>query len=165
MGMTLIQAQTLSSSAASVTFSSIPQTFKSLRLVVSARSDATNASGGYNIIVKPNNATANQTWRQVYGNGSAAGSTTQTALYSFANPSDYTASTFGGADITMPNYASSAYKTISFDAVNETNATNIAMGLAAGLWSDVTAISLLVISAYTGNFVSGSSFYLYGISG
>lgn len=163
--MTLIQAQTLSTSAASVTFSSIPQTYKSLRLVISARSDATYVQLGYELRIAPNGSSANAFFRQLYGNGTAPGSNTDTNIIARSVPSDYTSNTFSSSEIIFPNYSSAANKVIAADAVNENNAsTAVAASLLAQLWSNTQAISSLVFSLAGGNFVSGSSFYLYGIN-
>ena len=166
---TLISSQTLSASASSVSFNSIPATYTDLLLRCSTRSDyATVPLLG---ALRFNNDTGNNySNRQIYwDNGSNALSSSNTAnnfVYSIASPSSgVTANTFSNNDIYIPNYASSNYKSFSNDGVAENNATTpIYMVMLAGLWSNTSAITS--ITAFPGggaNFISGSTFYLYGI--
>ena len=164
---TLISSNTLSASAASVTFSSIPSTYTDLVLRVSARTDV-NAND--QIVLQINTDTGtNYSKTRLYGNGASAGS----GQYSNSAPSytgynlvgsGATASTFSNAEFYIPNYTSSANKPISQFGVEETNATTAYMSADAILWRGTSAITQLVLSSFqSGNFVSGSSFYLYGI--
>ena len=169
MSWTLIEHQALSSSAASVTLGSggtIPQSFKTLKLVVSARSSDTG-NIYKNISVTINGSSTGYSERIVYGTGSATGSNntaaTNLSFMAYAVSSSATASTFANAEITFPNYATSSNKAVSGDSVTENNATDGGLqSLAAGLWSNSAAITSIVL-ATTGNFVSGSTFSLYGL--
>ena len=159
----LLERIELNASAASVTFSNIPQTgYTDLKIVVSVRSDrATEVDD--QIIIKPNNSTSNLTYRFVRGNGSTASSDVTNRTYVPASGS--TASTFGNAEIYIPNYTSSANKSFYCDSVQETNATGAFMSMQAILWSDTTAISSLVLAPVSGtNFVQYSTFSLYGLA-
>lgn len=170
MAMTLIQSQVLSSSAASVTFSNIPQTFKALQLLVSARADGTG-SGGENIRLRFNGTTTAYYDRLLYGNGSSALSTANSNtvsgfVFQYANGGNLTANTFASSSIYIPNYTSSAHKALSSESVVENNNTTSIQGMAADLWQNTAAVSLLTLELNTPgiNFVSGSSFTLYGIN-
>ena len=170
MGYTLIASQVLSASAASVTFSSIPQTYKTLVLKVSARADGTGA-GGENIGLRLNGTTTAYYDRALYGTGSsvasASNSNTNTALvYQYADGGALTANTFASTDILIPNYTSSAYKALSSESVTENNATGALQAMAADLWQNTAAVTSITLYLLTAgiNFVAGSSFYLYGIS-
>ena len=158
---TLISKNILGSSQSSVTFSSIPTTYTDLIVKISTRSD--RADVDEIIIIKPNNSTTGLTYRRLRGDGAAAGSSSDNGAYANGNTS--TSNSFSNTEIYFPNYASSNNKSYSIDGLMETNATNAYMALTAGLWSNTSAISSLVFSpAYGTNFISGSSFYLYGIS-
>jgi hypothetical protein len=159
----LLQRIELNASAASVTFSNIPQSgYTDLKVVLSARSDrATEVDDQF--IIKPNNSTSNLTYRFVRGNGSTASSDVTNRTYVPASGS--TASTFGNAEIYIPNYTSSVNKSFYCDSVQETNATGAFMSMQAILWSDTTAISSLVLAPVSGtNFVQYSTFSLYGLA-
>jgi hypothetical protein len=155
--------------ASSVTFSGIPQTgYTDLVVKISARNDASNVAGG--VWLYPNGSSANMTGRILAGTGSVAVSGTDTKVYGYTNSANSTASTFGNIEFLIPNYTSSNYKSISVDAVMENNATEGRQGLMAGLWSITSAITSLEFQTFNNstsaaaNFVSGSTFYLYGVA-
>jgi hypothetical protein len=165
---TLITSQTLASSAASVTFSAIPSTYTDLVVKVSARTD----SGGTNsVFIQPNGSTSGYSSTTLRGNGSTASSSTRTsdtrgiANFFAADDSGQTANTFGNAEAYIPSYTASQYKPVGYMGVTENNATAAGMEASAVLWSNTAAITSLLIQTAAGvNFVTGSSFYLYGIS-
>jgi hypothetical protein len=79
--------------------------------------------------------------------------------------SNETASTFSNSEIYLPNYASSSInKEYSSSGVVENNATAANSVLTAGLWSSTAAITQIDLVGMGGDFVSGSTFYLYGIN-
>jgi hypothetical protein len=166
----LISSQTLASSAASVTFSSIPATYTDLVLRISAR---TNASGSVNdsIEITFNGDTAsNYSTRIVAGSGSAAFSdqysnNTPSRAWYGATGNSATANTFGSTEVYIPNYLVSQNKQISIFGLNETNATAATMAAVASLWRNTAAITSILLDPLDGSatFNSGSSFYLYGL--
>jgi len=163
--MELITSVTVGSGgAASVTLpatGTIPQTYTDLKIVVSGRADTTTT--GIDILF--NGSSTSYSNKRLYGTGSSVASDSAATTYIsniMIDDSSYTASTFGNGEIYIPNYTSSNYKSVSVDGVSENNATTALMMLTAGLWSNTAAIILLRPNA--GNFVQGSTFYLYGIS-
>ncbi len=167
---TLISSSTLSSSAASVTFSSIPSTYTDLVLKISARADTATGAGHIRMSID-NNVSTNYAGTRLYGTGSGAfsarystGSTTYWLAYDASEGTSYTSSTFANTEIYLPNYASSANKVMSEFGATETNAANANMSITASLFTGTSAISQIDLTPNSGgNFVSGSSFYLYGI--
>ena len=161
----LLERIELNASAASVTFANIPQTgYTDLKVVVSARSDRSDTSD--NIIISFNGLTTNLSYRYVQGNGaSATSSSGSTGYVGSQDASTATASTFGNAEYYIPNYTSSNYKSVSSDAVDETNGTTAYATLTAQLWSAVAAITSINLKPQVGsNFVANSTFSLYGIA-
>lgn len=158
----IIDKTTLTGTQASITFTSISGDYTDLLVKVSARTNWSNAINADGIVIKPNGSSSSMTARRLLGSGSSASSDTNTGPIAAANASS-TANTFGNAEIYIPNYTSSNYKSISVDGVSESNASTTYMNLAALLWSNTSAISSLEIAGQNGSFVSGSSFYLYGI--
>lgn len=160
---TLIEAKTLASAVASVTFSSIPATYTDILLRVSARNSTTSTG----IQIEFNASATGYTNRRLYGDGSSAASDTPGLSYisnTMIDDSSYTANTFGNGDIYIPNYTSSNNKSVSVDGVTENNASGALSMFTAGLWSNSAAITAVKLTAEaSGNFVSGSTFYLYGI--
>ena len=167
--MELIEAKTLGSNTSGVTFSSIPQTYTDLKLVYSARNTTSAAGEGYDATISFNGTTANRVTRVLRGDGSGVAvntisDPTDFRLLRSIQPSDYTSSTFSNVEIYLPNYTSSNYKLFSVDTVLENNATATGMGFIAGQWSDTAAITSITLGGTGGNLLSGSTFYLYGIS-
>jgi hypothetical protein len=171
--MELIEAKTLTSAAGSITFSAIPQTYTDLKILVSARDDRSGQPNtdlslrvGYNGTINTGSIYSN---RQLYGNGSTAGSQSSSTDYAYlgmSNGPTSTANTFGNTEIYIPNYTSANNKSVSTDGVSENNATTAYAVLNANLISTSNPITDIQISAVygSGNFESGSTFYLYGIS-
>jgi hypothetical protein len=162
---TLIKAETLASSAASYTFSAIPSTYTDLVLKYSAR----GTSGGWNYI----NLTVNGNTSSIYsrtdlmGSGSSASSSrsssqTSTQLDTNTIPSQDT-NIFNNAEYYIPNYLSATAKPLSAYAVGDRNTTEAYITVTAGLANTTSAISSIKLENLTSNFVTGSTFYLYGI--
>jgi hypothetical protein len=150
--------------AATIDFTSIPQTYTDLKLVMSLRSTrATYADDDFYINI--NGLTTNQTTRYLQGSGSSAGSFTGTRWGGLI-PADgaATASVFGSAELYIPNYTSANNKSSSIDAVHETNATTAYQRLHANLWSQTAAITQLTIVCADGNFKQYSTATLYGVA-
>jgi hypothetical protein len=156
----LIQAQTLTGSAASVTFSNIPQNYTDLKLVCSTRT-ATAAVGDGVYLMLSGTLTA----KRLQGNGASA--TSDTDYYGAWNTgANATASTFGSTEFYIPNYTSSNAKSFSSDSVSENNATTAYASMIAHLSSSTSAISTITLGTESGAvFAIGSTFYLYGIGG
>ena len=145
----------------SITFNSIPQTgYTDLKIVVSGR-EVTGTSLLFTMQI--NGVATNQSTREVRGSGSTATSGTNTIATIDQNGSGTTASTFGNAEIYIPNYTSANYKSYSIDSASENNATAAYMRLSAGLWSSNSAINQLTFYASSGNIAQYSTATLYGI--
>jgi len=153
--------------ASSVTFSGIPQTgYTDLVVKCSVRSDRASSLNSY-MRLYPNGSSTSITLRALTGNGSSAGSQTESAAGAYVgeiNAITSTASTFSSVDIYLPNYAGSTNKSYSVDAVMENNATTAYSALVADLWSNTSAITSIQLLDALGNFVQGSTFYLYGVA-
>lgn len=161
---TLIQSVTVGSGgAASIEFGSIPQTYTDLLIVHSIRTNRANT--GDWLLVSFNGSTASFTERDLYGTGSATGSSSATPRYiAEIVGGSATASVFGNGVVYIPNYTSSSYKSYSADAVGENNATASLQVLIAGLWSNTAAItSITITSGSASTLAQYSSVSLYGI--
>jgi hypothetical protein len=151
--------------ASSVTFSGIPQTgYTDLVVKVSCRSSQVGAFADYGKITF-NGSSSTFSYRDVYGNGSSASSTNGAVNTIFVYQGNAaTASTFGNAEIYIPNYTSSNNKSFSIDTVVENNGTTGYDTLTAGLWSTTTAINSVGLAPASGTWLQGSTFYLYGVA-
>ena len=162
---TLISSNVLSSSAASVTFSAIPATYTDLVLRASIRTDA----GSPNVLLRLNGATTSFSDTAIRGTGAAVNSLRDTAAANYnyggiANGTSSTSSTFTSLEWYIPSYTASQSKPSSTIGAYENNATTAYLTAVANLWSNSAAITEVLITQGSGNLVSGSSFYLYGIS-
>jgi hypothetical protein len=155
-----------SGGAASIAFTSIPQTYTDLSLNLSLRSNSTADTDDVTTF-KINGVTTNQSGRLNYGTGTLTGSTTTSSgeLRMDAPTAVSTASVFGNTNIYLPNYASANYKSINMDAVNENNTTNAYFQIIhAGLWSSSDAITSLEFLPTSGTlWVQYTTATLYGI--
>lgn len=165
----LLASTVLTGSQASVTFSSIPQNYTDLVLKYSARDDSGNTSDATVYLTFNNDSGNNYSYTMLRGSGSAAATARASSQANFSNGtgvpgSGATANTFSYNEIYIPNYISTTSKPISLFDINETNATAAYIWNNAGLYSGTSAITSIKLASPTNNFVSGSSFYLYGIS-
>lgn len=163
----LIASNTLSSSAASVTFSAIPGTYTDLVLRGSSRVSFAQAVIDFYITV--NSITSSYSDTSVYASGSSAVSGRNiwggAGWYGGRNPgSTATSNTFGSFELYIPNYAGSTNKPASYISAAENNSsTDWQIYNAANLLSNTAVISSITVNSDGRNFVSGSSFFLYGI--
>lgn len=162
---TLISSNVLTSSAASVTFSAIPSTYTDLVVRFSARLDVANVATSTEINTNITGSVYSST--RLRGTGSAAQSNRATAATLWSNDTvnanTSTANTFSSNEIYIPNYTSANYKPISYIAVQEDNNASAYIHCMAHLISSSTAMTSLTIARAGQNFLTGSSFYLYGI--
>jgi hypothetical protein len=154
-----IATQTLTASTATITFSSIPQTYNDLVLVIQGTS---SAAQDVRTVIN-GDSTTSYSYNVIYGNGTTA-SASRGSNYSYSQ-SDY----YGYPGVTNPstqvinymNYSStSILKTILSRASSSTG-----VDLIASVWRSTAAITSLAISVPSYTWSSGSIFTLYGIAG
>jgi hypothetical protein len=162
-----IASSELTATASTVTFSSIPQGYTDLKIVMSMRGDAAST---YNdtYIQFNNDSAANYSMRRIYGTGSGAASDSLSGGTTFGRVgssvgSTATASTFSNVEVHIPNYTSSRAKSFSSDGVTENNGVGAFATLYASLWSGTAAITSITILGLSTTFVAGTTFTLYGI--
>ena len=164
---TLISSNVLSSSAASVTFSAIPSTYTDLLLRVSARTDDTAVRTTMKINLNNDTSAIYSATNVRTGDGTTVTSSANTGvtyLYQyFIDGATATSNTFASVELYIPSYTASQSKQISGVFAREDNTVSTNLGAVANLYTSNTAISRIDLNANTLNFVSGSSFYLYGI--
>lgn len=154
-----IYTQTVGSGGAtSITFNNIPQTFTDLKVVISSRELST---ANFTLEFNFNGIGANRTSRFVQGSGTAASSSSTSSFPFISNANTTTANTFGNAEIYIPNYTGSAFKSLIIDSVSENNATLSYQRLSANLWSNTAAITSIAFSTGIAEY---STFSLYGIT-
>ena len=152
-----IATNTLSSTASSVTFSSISGSYTDLVLVSNGKMSAGSAVN--NKITFNSDTTTNYSRTYVYGDGSTALSGRDSSqdnlgfiYWNSTNPST--------TIIQIQNYSNTTtYKT----ALARTSESGVAVAY-VGLWRSTSAITNITITrGSTNDFASGSTFTLYGI--
>ena len=152
----------------SVTFSSIPSTYKHLQVRWFSRTlDTANTTGQIQF-----NGDTGSNYRNhyLYGTGSAAGagqSGSVTYITGMDQPNSLSSvSIFGTGVIDILDYTNtSKNKTVRLLGGNDQNGSGV-VALGSGLWSDTAAITSLTFKSQQGlGFAQYSSFALYGIKG
>lgn len=165
MANTFIKIATVTVGAggsSAIDFTSIPATYTDLVIKISARSAYSGTLNWFDL--KFNSSSTSWSGRFLYGTGSAAGSGTQAAFGAAMPAATATASTFGNAEIYIPNYGSSNNKSVSVEGVAENNATASELDLTAQLWSNTAAItSVTLFPELSSTFVQYTTATLYGI--
>jgi hypothetical protein len=155
---------TLSSSASTVTFGSIPNTYKDLVLVVTSAAGNTGAPGGNsrNLLMRFNGDTSNSYTRVIMsGDGSTARSTSDTQSWFSLDWYGHTNNATHDHLIQVMDYsATDKHKTV-LTRVRSTAATE-AM---ASRWPSTSAVATISIFYDSNTLASGSTFSLFGISG
>jgi hypothetical protein len=168
---TLIASNLITSNTASVTFSAIPATYTDLVLRFTSRT--TNATTFDSLALKFNSDTSSiYSETNLYGSGSSVGSdrglganSTQFALLGASTGNTSTSNSFASIEIYIPNYTSTVSKAQSAVwSKPENSSSNHEVYAVAALYRNTSAISSInLTSRNSENFVSGCSFYLYGI--
>jgi hypothetical protein len=156
----------LTSTQATISFSSIPSTYTDLVILFSARTnEASAADSGFWIY--PNNNSGTMSYTRIRGIGSSPSSdynNSDSYWRNAVNGAGGTADTFASGEIYVPSYAGSNFKVGSWTIVREQNsATSNQIIGGAGLNRNTTAINTLTMISSGNSFVSGSRFDLYGI--
>jgi len=161
---TLISSSIVGSGgASSIQFTSIPQTYTDLKVLISVRNNSTNVGG--NTLMGFNSSTTGytETFLQTGGSGYGASSTVPQMIADGSGGG--TANIFNNVEIYIPSYTSSNYKSFTSDSVMENNSTTAFAMFTANLWSNTAAITSIEITNRDSgiNFVQNASAFLYGI--
>lgn len=163
----LISTQILGSSTSTITFSSIPQTYKHLQLRTSAKAVGYN---GYGQVRFNGDTSTNYRYHALSGNGSGVSSFTASTT-TFISIPDWvwrTPSSFNASVIDIIDYASSS-KNTTIKVLNGRNSFddgNPTVALSSGFWNNTAAVSSMTIFLEgSGSFDVASRFSLYGIKG
>jgi hypothetical protein len=157
-----------------ITFSSIPSTFKHLQVRMLAK-DTYNGGGAlvrYTPLVINGDTGANYTRHNINGDGSAV------TVQGFANTSRIeqigcvvdsgtgATNTFGVGIVDILDYSNTTkYKTVRAFGGGDINAAGGFVRLQSGLWQSTSAITSLTFNAVLNFFTSTTTFSLYGIKG
>mgnify|MGYP003116123810 FL=1 len=149
------------------TFATIPGTYDDLMLIGSSKGDSSSATLN-RLYIRINNDGGNNYGHAYWGGESAstwyAAQPTWDSIYVYGSADSQSSNTgWGHFYMYFTGYTDSAYKAIQVvggysDASNSSGWTGQAM------WLDNSAITELDIGSSTGDYISGTTFTLYGIS-
>ena len=157
-----IQTIELGSSQASIEFTSIPQDYDDLVIVVSGRS---LKNDNYEIAqIEINGSTANLSGIRLQGAGGLGVASATTSFMGIYPASTAASNTFGDHQYYISNYTAPKNKSITLDAVMEDNSSTAYTHANVILWSNTAAITSFSVAPFANNFAAGSSASLYGIT-
>jgi len=161
----LISTTILASTTGTVTFSSIPSTYKHLQIRMTDRQ--TGPNGMVSAAVRFNSDSAsNYAWHRLYGNGSSvtsnAGSSQSDFIISGIPAGNETANVWAGAVVDILDYAlTSKFKTVR--TFSGAVGSGKEIYLSSGLWRSTSAITNIDINVQSTAHAIGSRFSLYGV--
>jgi hypothetical protein len=163
----LIEEQVLGTAAATVTFSSIPSTYKHLQIRFTARH--TSGTTSTTVLARLNGDTgANYAWHRLRGNGSSvssAGTNGETSLEITQAPGSGTASNIFSAGIIDILDFSSTTKNTTVRTLAGYPGTESYATLNSGLWLNTATVSSVSLISNGTSFAVASRFSLYGSNG
>jgi len=162
----LIETAYGTGSSATITFSSIPNTYKHLQVRFVAKKTTSGATG---LFVRLNGDTAsNYSEHHLAANGSSVFSGANLGEWLFYNEAKIVGSDAGGGAtgvMDLVNYANTAtFKTAKLLNGFADTGGNV-IRLVSGSWRNTSAISSITFDAQSGNFTTSTRFSLYGIKG
>lgn len=160
-----IADSTLTVSASSFDFTSLPSAFAHLLVIGYLRCDAVATSS---ILMRVNNDSAtNYLWRALTGSSSAAtssgSSTTSMTLSGQLASAGETAGVFTPFNVWLPHYANAANQKSAM-SLSFLGAATPVVQFSSGLWNGTAAVSRLTFLTAAGNFVAGSRMTIYGLA-
>ena len=166
-----IATVTLGSAASTVTFSSIPSTFKHLQIRWTAKSSRAALNDYMQIRLNGDTTGSNYRSHTLNGGGSAVyAETSANDLQVGGLPGNTNASMFGVGVIDILDYSNTSKNTTlrTLNGFDQNSASTGAawVGIDSGLWMNTAAVSSVVFNSGTSsNFVTNTQFALYGIKG
>lgn len=162
-----------SGGSSTITFSSIPSTYKHLQLRISSQTNRGTFGTDFGVVRFNSDSGSNYVRHFIGSDGASAlvGATTSTTFATAATSGTSTGGTFGANVIDILDYAdTNKYKTLKNLSGNDLNG---AVGgyygelyFLSGLWMSTSAISTITITPNSGTlFTQHSTFALYGIKG
>lgn len=165
-----IATATGTGSSGTITFSSIPSTFKHLQIRAIVKTDSTSVLGVGNLTFNSDSG-ANYTRHRIYGDGSTVVADGTTGATSVVGAAWGAGSPTGSTNIVGPSIIdildytnSSKYKTIRFIGGRDYNDTNGFIVAGSGLWLNTNSVTTITFTVTGGtNFTTQTQIALYGI--
>ena len=163
-------------SNSTITFSSIPSTYKHLQLRILSKSTTTSVQTTQMRITFNSDTGSNYSYHRIVSDGTTLGATGAASItavvidaLSITSISPINASTFSVGIIDIQDYSSTTRnKTVrSFAGADNNRVASgfTIMALNSSVWLNTSAISTIDVNVNSGNFAVGSVVSLYGIKG
>jgi hypothetical protein len=162
---TLIASSSNFEDTTALAFSSIPQTYTDLMVILSVRGKGYNGS---DMSLKFNGSSSNYVSRYFWKDGNSSSATseiggTTSAFVGIIPGLQAGSNAYGMMSIYIPNYASgSLYKSLGIETISERNGNDQWLFIGSSLWNDSSPITSLIVTCaqqYTG----ANTAHLYGI--
>jgi len=156
-----------SGGSSSISFTSIPATYKHLQIRNLARCDRTVTYTSNIIRFNSDTTNSNYSQHELMGNGStaSAGGGGSSAIYTLIPGTSTTSNVFQGEVIDILDYQNTnKNKTVRILSGYDANGSGVIF-FGSGSWMNISAITSITLTATSGNIIQYSSFALYGIKG
>jgi hypothetical protein len=153
----LIASNVLTSTTASVTFSSIPTTYRDLILVVSGTMTSNNAA--WLRFNSDTGANYNRIWMQGNGSTATSGSTTNATSLYVSNTDAFSSTVVNTMIVQILDYRAIDKHKSGLLRLDRSDAVTSALGFR---WASTSSITSILIDG-DGDYAAGTTFYLYGI--
>jgi hypothetical protein len=154
--------------SATVSFTSIPSTYKHLQIRILSRTDRASSAGDGGLLTFNSDTGTNYAYHYIQGDGASAtaGGTASnnSIIFPRSASATQTSGIFGVGIIDILDYTNTnKYKTVRTLGGNDANGSGI-VAIFSGLWMNTAAITSITLDQQNGpNWVQYSSFALYGI--
>ena len=163
-----IQTVTVGSGgAASISFTSIPNTYTHLQIRLLARSTAANVAGGVTLQFNGDTTGSNYYSHYIQADGSsvAAGPNANASIHYDISGANANTSVFGAMIFDVLDYANTNKNKTSRVLGGIDNNGSGRMNLTSGLWRSTSAITSIALAPFSGSFAQHTTAALYGIRG
>lgn len=171
LGMTKLAEAVLASAQATITFSTIPQTFRHLKLIIVAR--ASDANAGNSVYGQFNGDTGNNySWASTFTDGTATylgnGQGVNNPNWGEVSANSAPASAASTVEVLIPGYSATDWHKTVFSTSGRragTGSTGMQLAYVVSHWANTAAITSVTLGMRSAaNFMAGSRVELYGLS-
>lgn len=158
-------AVVVSSSTSSITFSNIPQTYTHLQIRYIARTDYATAGADFLYSINGVTTNASYAYHRLGGEGSVAfsQSSTSSRIVGINNGSSAGANMFASGIMDILDYTNTnKNRTVRNFVGSDRNGSGI-VAIYSNLYISTTTVTSISLITENGNWITGSSFSLYGI--
>jgi hypothetical protein len=167
----LISTTILGANTSSVTLSSIPATYKHLRVIITGRSSFAGTSAS-NVLMRMNGDSSSSYWHHLLEVQSSSaynsnpGSNQTEARIGITSQNNSAAGYWGGIQMDIPDYTSTNKNRVArvSSRMDTDGGTNF-MNFGSALYISTAALSSVTFFLNQGDWIAGSRFSIYGMSG